>query len=135
MTSPTQRSLTLLRRSGHLAAVVETWIPHVNRGRDLFGFADVLALHPVRREVVLVQITTADHLAARLAKVRAAVELPGVLAAGCRVQVHGWCRVGGCWRVRVIEVEAADTEPAVVVDLPQRRRGAWQRGLFDGVSV
>jgi hypothetical protein len=53
--TPTGRSLTLMRRSGYLAAVVETWIPHVNRRRDLFGLFDVLAVHPVRREMVLIQ--------------------------------------------------------------------------------
>jgi hypothetical protein len=98
MTTHPARILRLLRRSGHVTAVVERWIPHANRRRDLFGVADVLAIHPVRREVV--QVTTADHLANRLAKVQAAVELPGLLAAGCGVQLHGWRRpaVGGAWR-------------------------------------
>jgi hypothetical protein len=88
--APTTRTLTHLRRCGYVAAVVEPWIPHVpNRRRDLFNFADVLAVYPVRREVVLVQVTTADHLANRLAKVRAAVALPGLLAAGGRLDRLG----------------------------------------------
>ncbi len=32
--TPTARSLALLRRSGYLAAVVEKWIPRINRRRD-----------------------------------------------------------------------------------------------------
>jgi hypothetical protein len=58
--------------------------------------------------------------------------LPGLLAAGVKVALHGWRRVGGCWRVRVIEVEAADTEPAVVVDLPPglRRQGKARQPLL-----
>jgi hypothetical protein len=123
MTSPTQRSLTLLRRSGYTSAVVEKWISHAIRRRDLFGFAEVLAVHPVRREVVLVQVTTADHLAHRLAKVRAAGELPGLLAAGCKVYLHGWRRVAKRWRVRVIEVEAADAVAGVAG--PPRRGRMW----------
>ena len=88
--TPTARTLALLRRSGYLAAVVEKWLPKINRRRDLFGFADVLAVHPVRREIVLVQTTSASNLASRIAKVKAAAELPGSLAAGVKVHVHGW---------------------------------------------
>src|SRR6516225_4584557 len=104
MATPTARSLALLRRVGYLAAVVESWIPRIHRRRDLFGFADVLAVHPVRREVMLVQVTTARHLADRLAKVWAAPELPGLLAGGCKVQLHGWTRQGKRWRVKLVDV-------------------------------
>ena len=43
------RTLDLLRRCGFICAVVESWIPRIDRRRDLFRFADVLAAHPVRR--------------------------------------------------------------------------------------
>jgi hypothetical protein len=118
--SPTARTLTLNRKSGYLCRVVETWVPRVNRRRDLFGFADVLAVHPVRREVVLIQTTTADHLAHRLAKVKAVPELPGLLAV-CKVQVHGWRKVRERWRVKVVEVLAEDLVD-VLVTAPARRR-------------
>jgi hypothetical protein len=36
------RTLTLLRRYGFIAAVVERWIPRIDRRRDLWSFADVL---------------------------------------------------------------------------------------------
>jgi hypothetical protein len=39
--TPTARTLAFLRRAGYLAAVVESWLPHTFRRRDLFGFADV----------------------------------------------------------------------------------------------
>jgi hypothetical protein len=122
MATPTARSLALLRRVGYLAAVVECWIPHANRRRDLFGFADVLAVHPVRREIVLVQVTTAGHLADRLAKVRAAPELPGLLAGGCKVQLHGWKRHGKRWRVKLVDVGPGDLGPAAAAPLRRRRR-------------
>ena len=65
MTSPTARTLDLPRRCGHLAAVVEKWLPKVNRRRDLFGIADVMPVHPIRREIVLIQCTTLAHSAIR----------------------------------------------------------------------
>jgi hypothetical protein len=129
MTTPTARTLTLLRRCGYLAGVVECWVPHVNRRRDLFGFADVLAVHPARREVVLVQVTTADHLAHRLAKVRAAPELLGLLAAGVKVALHGWRRQGARWRVKVVELDAEDLGPVVVAQLHRRGRRGPERML------
>jgi hypothetical protein len=132
--TPTARSLALLRHSGYLAAVVECWIPHANRRRDLWGFADVLAVHPVRREVVLVQVTTADHLAHRLAKVRAARELPGLMAAGCKVHLHGWKRQGTRWGVKVININPDDLGAMVTLPLPRRHCRARQR-LLPGFSA
>jgi hypothetical protein len=129
--TPTARPLALMRRSGYLAAVVERWIPRINRRRDLFGCFDVLAVHPVRQEIALIQTTTADHLAHRLAKVKAIPELPGLLAAGCHVQVHGWQRQGTGWRVKIVAVQAEDLA-AVVVNAPARRRKRPQQPeLFD----
>ena len=123
--TPTARTLAFLRKCGFLCAVVETWVPHVNRRRDLFGCFDVLAVHPIRREIVLVQVTTLDHLSHRLAKVKATVELPGLLAAGLKVQVHGWTPRGSRWAVKVVEVRAEDLQAVVVVKTPRKPR-AWQ---------
>ena len=128
--TPCARTLALMRRSGYLAAVVESWLPYANRRRDLFGCFDVLAVHPVRREMVLIQTTTAGHLAHRLAKVKAAAELPGLLAAGCKVQVHGWKRQGTRWHVKVVEMRAADLHAVVACPLPRRARRLHQKRLF-----
>jgi hypothetical protein len=128
--SPTARTLHLCRRSGYLCGVVESWIPHLNRRRDLFGGFDVFAAHPVRREVVLIQSTTADHLAGRLAKVKAVAQLPGLLAAGCKVQVHGWTQRGTRWRVEIVEIRPGDLGSVVLQALGRRRRRERQPELF-----
>jgi hypothetical protein len=97
----------------------------------LFRFADVLAAHPVRREIVLVQVTTAGHLAHRLEKVKNIPELPALLAAGFKVALHGWTRFGDERRVKIIEVATAELPPMVVCDLPRRRgRRPHQGSLF-----
>ena len=124
--TPTARSLALLRRSGYLAAVVEKWLPKINRRRDLFGCFDVLAIHPVRREVALVQTTTVGNLSSRLAKVKAAADLPAILAAGVKVQVHGW--KGN--RIKIVEVRAEDLAAVVVCSPPRRGRRFHQGNLF-----
>jgi hypothetical protein len=87
--SPTARSLAHLRRSGYVACVVERWLPRLKVKLDVWHFADLLACHPGKREVVLVQTTTADHLAARLAKTKRQPEAAAWLAAGGKVLLHG----------------------------------------------
>lgn len=127
------RSLDYLRRLGFLAAVVESWIPHLNRRRDLFGFADVLAIHPRDRLFVLVQVTTAGHVADRLAKARGKAELALWLRAGGLFEVHGWTLHNGRWQVKRVGVKPEDLEPVPLTNLPskRRRKGERQTMLFD----
>jgi hypothetical protein len=117
-----------------MAAVVEKWIPQANVHRDLFGFADVLAVHPGRREFLLVQATTVDHVAHRLAKARGRQELAAWLRAGGKFFVWGWCQKGGHWQVKQVEVRGEDLA-AVTVAAPPRspRRRTPTPGLFDGM--
>ena len=132
--TPTARSLAYLRKSGYLVGVVERWISGANVRRDLFGFADVLAVHPVRREVVLVQVTTLSNLSVRVAKIRGIPELPALLAAGLGIQAHGWVRRSGRWHCKVVDICAGDCEPVVVCRVPRGRGGRWQPlSLFEGV--
>lgn len=123
--SPTGRSLNLLRRSGYLAETVERWLPRINVRRDLFHFADVIACHAVREEIVLVQATSISNIAARLAKAQGRPELRTWLAAGGRFLVMGWD--GN--KVKQLEVRPEDLA-AVVVEQPRRRGRERQRLLF-----
>jgi hypothetical protein len=131
MASPTARTLAYLRRGGWLAAVVESWVPGANVRRDLFGFADLLACHPRDGMFLLVQTTTADHVAHRLAKAKRRPELTLWLRAGGLFEVHGWARDrGGRWSVRRVAVRAEDLAE-IVIEAPRRRgRGNRQRELF-----
>src|SRR5438445_13003296 len=106
--SPTARSLAFLRRLGFTAAVVERWLPHVGVRSDLFGFADVLAVHARDRLFLLAQVTTAANTAARLAKARARPELLAWLKAGGVFEVHGWSKRGNRWAVRRVAVVLED---------------------------
>jgi hypothetical protein len=131
--TPTARSLDLLRRNGYVVDVVERWIPGANIRRDLFHFGDLLAVHPTQREIVIVQCTTLSNLPARVAKIKRIPELSGLLAAGVRVQVHGWARRGGRWQVQAVDIRPGDAEPVVMCRVPRRRGGRqWQPApLFD----
>lgn len=88
--SPTQKSLAWLRSHGWTAVVVEHWNAHARCTQDLFGFADILAIRPGR--TLLVQTTTASHLANRTAKIdRVPVARAWLDESSAReIEVHGW---------------------------------------------
>lgn len=93
MTSPTARTLETLRALGYTAQVVEHWNPHAKIRQDLFGWVDVIAIHP-QHGFLGVQATTSDHLANRATKAMAEPRLRVWLAAGGRAECWGWAKRG-----------------------------------------
>jgi hypothetical protein len=123
MMTPTSRTLRLLRQSGYIAAVVERWIPKIDRRSDLWHFGDILAVHPVRRDFLIVQTTSIGNISSRIAKSRAQPELGIWLHAGGRFEVHGWTHAGKVKRVEVL----VDDLATVVIEKPGRKPpGNWQ---------
>jgi hypothetical protein len=128
MSSPTQRTLKLLRKCGYLCAVVEKWNAHAGIRQDLFGFADIIAVHRFREpRMLLIQATGHTNVAGRLAKVKPMLPLRIWLGAGGAFEVWGW---NGKKLRRVIVTER--TLAGVPVELKHRRRikQAEQKGLF-----
>jgi hypothetical protein len=64
--------------------------------------------HPVRRELLLVQGTTASNLASRVRKGKALSEAAAGLRVGGRFECWGWFRRGGRWDVRQVAVPLED---------------------------
>ena len=91
-TSPTQRSLKLLRERGYVAAVTERWNPHARLRQDLFGFIDIVALSAIG--IIAVQTTSGANMAARIAKIQALPAAKTWLDSGGLIIVHGWRKVG-----------------------------------------
>lgn len=99
MSSPTQRSLKLLRERYQLVQVVERWNPHARIRQDLFGIIDILAVGA--GETVAVQTTSASGVSKRIAKITASEALPFLREAGWRILVHGWRKNSkGRWVLR-----------------------------------
>lgn len=84
-------STKALEDDGWTVATVENRIPHTFITRDLFNFADLLAVSP-SRGVMLVQVTGGSNMAARVEKVKAEPRHAICLAAGIRIQVHCWVK-------------------------------------------
>ena len=93
MTSPTGRTNALLRERGYLVRVVESYNHHTKRRKDLFGFIDIVGIHPDILGVLGVQTTTGTNLAARITKAEALPAYWQWLACGNDVEFHGWRKI------------------------------------------
>lgn len=99
-TSPTQRTLKELRAHGWTVAVVERWNQYARIRQDLFGFIDLIAIHP-GRGVLGVQATSDSNFTARCKKSEAADVFKTWLQSGARFAVVGWKKEkNGRWRPR-----------------------------------
>jgi hypothetical protein len=90
--TPTARTLQLLRKEGWTVAVVEKWNPHSHIRQDLWGFADLIAMHP-DNGLLLVQACMVGDQQKRIAKVRAEPRHREWLLAGrgwTAIAVFGW---------------------------------------------
>ena len=103
MSSPTARSLALMRERNYVAEVVERWIPGANIRKDLWGFVDVLCLGPEGDRIV-VQATSASNVSARIKKITDSPLVGLVRKAGFQIFVHGWKKVKGRWQVREVDL-------------------------------
>lgn len=93
MSSPTQRSLALLRDEGWTVAIVEKWNQFARIRQDLFGFADLLAF---RGDAVLaVQTTSGSNVSARIEKIgQCQAALLWRESRYRTIEVHGWAKRG-----------------------------------------
>jgi hypothetical protein len=102
--SPTQRSLKIMRDQGYLCAVVEHWNVFARIRQDLYGFIDILCIKDGK--TVAVQTTSYSHVADRIKKIQGLESYPIVRSAGWEIVVHGWRKdKAGRWVVREVFVE------------------------------
>lgn len=102
LSTPTQRTLRRLRDQGYTAAVVERWNPHAKIRQDLFGFIDVLAVGPCG--TLAVQACNYGDVARRIEKITNHENVGAVREAGWSIEVHGWHKVNGRYKCRVVDV-------------------------------
>lgn len=94
-TSPTQRSLSLLRKTGYIAQVVEHFNVFAHIRQDLWGFIDILAMKNGIRGILGVQTTTQSNATAHEEKIRNSPAFKIWIATGNRMEIHGWAKRGG----------------------------------------
>ena len=92
-TSPTQRSLALLRRRGYTVAIGEKWNPHARIRQDLFGFGDLIACGN-RLPPALVQCTTGANHAKRKEKILSIEASKAWCESGGAILLMSWAKRG-----------------------------------------
>jgi hypothetical protein len=112
---------------GYVADIVERRLPGCFITRDLFGFADILAVHPGEHNIMLIQTTTQSNFAKRLRHVREQPAVPMLLDAGVRIEVWAWAKRGGRWHVRRVAVRPGDLAAVVVAELPDGRKKEYRK--------
>lgn len=100
--TPTQRSLKALRELGYLVEVVEKWNSFTRTRKDLWGWADLLAIR--RGEVLAVQVTSTG-VSSRIKKIMDSETIGRVREAGIRIEVHGHRKNSkGKYVMRVVDI-------------------------------
>jgi hypothetical protein len=94
VSSPTQRSLKLLRNAGYICHIVEKYNSFTRTRSDVYGFGDILACKASQNGSYLVQTTSRANLNARIHKIMAIQEAVVWLRAGNGIIVHGWSKMG-----------------------------------------
>jgi hypothetical protein len=100
--TPTERSIALLKKSGHIVGKLERWNPYVPRPdggmgirQDLWGFADIIAFSPLSDWVVLVQTTSGSNAAKRVEKIAGiTLALDWLKSPHRQIHVHAWAKRG-----------------------------------------
>jgi hypothetical protein len=111
-TSPTQRTLALLRKDGWTAAIVEKWNPHAFIRQDLYGFIDIVAIRESGGILGIQACAGASH-ATRRTKILAEPRAKLWLQAGGLIDICSWSKKGArgkrkLWDARVEHLTLAD---------------------------
>lgn len=99
-TSLTMLSRHYLEKQGYVVERVEYFNFYTKHRVDLLGIADLLALNG--KELLLVQVTSRDHLSTRRIKAETSDKLKLWLQAGGKFSLHGWDKPKYRWRIKII---------------------------------
>src|SRR3990172_10044773 len=94
MSSPTQRSLKLLRSEGYTCQIVEKWNFFAHIRQDLFGFIDIVCLKEGEEGVLGVQTTSATHMSDHEKKIVKSPISRLWLMTGNKIELQAWSKKG-----------------------------------------
>lgn len=107
MSSPTVRSLKLLRDEGWVCGVVECYNSFTKRRHDYLGVIDIICVPGPEQDFITpkdhalaVQTTSYSNVSSRVRKIQESEAYPAMLAAQWKIEVHGWHKRKGRWQVR-----------------------------------
>lgn len=109
MSSPTQRSIQWLKERGYTCCIAEHYNAFAHVRKDLFGWIDIVALHPDKKGVLGIQCTTGSNISARITKAEALKSYGLWIACGNTALFMGWRKlktgkVQRTWHPHITEV-------------------------------
>jgi len=87
--TPTVRSRRYLEQRGWTCGVTQRYVHQIQRYFDLFGFIDLVCMHP-DDGFLAVQVTAGGNGSARIKKILDTENARKWLAAGGKIEVHDW---------------------------------------------
>jgi hypothetical protein len=122
--TPAELTYRWLRERGFWFQKVEQWIPQAKVRRDLFGFIDIEALHPLGVRLGI-QVTDYSNMSHRRAKILETPEIREKLYAwllgGSLFYLIGWKKKMGKWEIRLETASlggSAEIKFCLTKDLP-----------------
>lgn len=112
--TPTQRSCALLREQGYIVDIVESYNAFAHVRHDMFGWADIVAIHPKKTGVLAIQTTTASNINARVDKACGMKSFKIWISTGNQVEFHGWRKIykkgtrQKIWEPIIIRIDVGD---------------------------
>ena len=109
-----KRSRDHLRDRGYLVGKAGSYNAFIKRNKDLYGFLDLVGLHPHEKGVLGIQTTTKGNLAARVKKAEKLKAYWMWLGCCNDVEFHGWYKEKHetknieIWKVKLIRVSWKD---------------------------
>jgi len=109
-----KRSRKHLKDRGYVVGKVGYYNARIKRNKDLYGFLDLVGLHPCEKGVLGIQTTTSGHLAERVKKAENLEAYWDWLGSSNDVEFHGWRKIKHetknikIWKPRIIRVSWKD---------------------------
>ena len=88
--TPSNRSTNHLKKQGFKTCVVEKYNSFAKFRSDMFGFGDIVAIHPALSGVLAINATTIPNISNHLKKYQDNESLKLWLQCGNRFVIHAW---------------------------------------------
>jgi hypothetical protein len=108
MGNPLHQSITLLKRGGYRATIVTKTDKDTRQPRPMLGFADILAYHARRGEIILVMVTEDARIGLSKARIAENPNANDFVKSGGKVFLHGWRRTKNGLKCAVVEILMKD---------------------------
>ncbi len=114
----TPKSKKYFEALGYVGERVEYWESFSRRRKDLFGFGDLLMIHPESGVTLIIQVCATSSKSSRRKKILSIPLARQWLLAGNDIIIHHWEKVGNRWESTAVALtldEFPDSEESEIL--------------------